>query len=218
MTKKTRQLLASVVLIAGIGLTSVTTAHAADEGTASTTQSTTGNVTLTAGEDPENPGAGGVTLKAAPYVTVPSTEIDGKDQTISGTIDAGAHTGTNDGKLTVVNAGHKTSWDVQVAAEKFASSDGDIIGGSTLTLSGGKVVAAGTSQLPSDLSTSLIFNTGSATANQKVIGATYNAESKEGVGSFDTTYDTAKLDLKAGNVAGDYQSTLTWTLTNTPQA
>lgn len=215
MTKKTLQLLASVALVAGMGMASVTTAHAADSTTG--TAETTGNVTLTA-DDGEEGGnnAGGIVLKEAPWITMPSTEINGEDQTVAATVDASKNGGGNDGKLQVVNAGHKSNWNVQVGATAFASGD-DTLGASTLTLSGGKVASVGTSTLPSSVSTALTFNGGSVTPNQDVVGATYNANTKEGVGTFDTTYTGGQLDLKAGNVAGAYESTITWTLTNTPQ-
>lgn len=217
MTKKTLQLLASVALVAGMGFASITTASA---DTSTGTASTTGNVSLTAGEtDPENPGdAGGITLKAVPFITVPATEIDGTDQEIAATVDATAKSGDKAGKVQVVNAGHKSDWTVQVASTAF-KSDADTMNASTLTMGTATVAPEATDNtttLPSLVNSAISFNTGEDNANQDVVGATYDTDTKEGVGTFNTTYAGTKLNLKAGNVAGDYASTLTWTLTNTP--
>lgn len=219
MTKKTLQLLASVAVVAGLGFTGVT---ANADSTTSTGTTTTGNVTLTAGTtDPDNPGgdAGGINLKTVPYVNVPSTAITGSDQSVTGTVSATESGTSNDGVVQVVNPGHKSDWTVQVAATAFKSSD-DTMNASTLVLGTPTIANAdtdGTGVAPSTLNQAITFNTGETTANQNVEAADYSTN-KEGVGTWNTTYSGATLNLKAGNVAGAYQSTLTWTLTNTPTA
>lgn len=220
MTKKTLQLLATVALVTGMGLVSATTAHAADN-TANVT--TTGNVTLTADDGEEGGGgnAGGIVLKKTPWITVPSSKINGSDQTIAATVDSALSSGDGNGAVQVVNAGHKSSWKVQLANTVFTDPDSkDVMNASTLDFGAATLKAvddtANATTAPSLVNQGLSLNTGSATQNQDVVGATYTTDSKEGVGTFNTTYSGAKLNLKAGNVAGNYQSTLTWTLTNTP--
>lgn len=219
MTKKTLQLLATVALVTGMGLASATTAHAADTDNTGTA-TTSGNVTLTAGDGEEGGGnAGGINLKSAPWINIPSTEINGKYQEIP------AYVNTSDtlskdynGQVQVVNPGKKSDWNVQVQADKFTTADGkDALNASTLVLSGVKVAAneANNAGLAPSLVNNLTFNTGDATANQTVVAADY-ATNKEGVGTWNTTYAGATLNLSAGNVAGEYKSNLTWTLTNTP--
>lgn len=219
MTKKTLQLLATVALVTGMGWASATTAHAADD---TGTATTSGNVTLTADDGEEGGGnAGGIILKSTPWITVPSSKINGSDQTIDATVDSALSNGDGKGTVQVVNAGHKSSWKVQLANTVFTDPESkDVMNASTLNFGAATVQAVGDTEnattAPSLVNQGLSLNTGSATQNQDVVGATYTAASKEGVGTFNTTYSGAKLNLKAGNVAGNYQSTLTWTLTNTP--
>ncbi|KJW12946.1 WxL domain-containing protein [Levilactobacillus spicheri] len=211
MTKKTLQLLATVALVTGMGLASATTAHAAD--TTGGTATTSGNVALTADGD-EGGSTGGVKLAAAPNVSVPETKMDGGDQTIKGFVSSAALGETNDGVVTAINAGHKTDWQVQVASSPFVSGS-DTMNASTLVMTGTDATTTGTGVAPSTLNQAITFNTGSATPNQNVMTADYTNKG-EGVGTWSMNYSGATLNLKAGNVAGNYASTLTWTLTNTP--
>ncbi|WP_056963552.1 WxL domain-containing protein [Levilactobacillus spicheri] len=210
MTKKTLQLLATVALVTGMGLASATTAHAADT---TGTATTSGNVALTA-EGDEGGATGGVKLAAAPNVSLPDTQMNGGDQTIEGFVSAAALGKANDGVVTAINAGHKTDWQVQVASSPFVSGS-DTMNASTLVMTGTNATTTGTGVAPSTLNKAITFNTGSTTPNQNVMTADYTNKG-EGVGTWSMNYSGATLSLKAGNVAGNYASTLTWTLTNTP--
>jgi len=211
MTKKTLQLLASVAVIAGLGLANVVTASAADA--TPSTQGTTANIELT-GDDDEEGTSGGILLKQAPTINFDKTEMNGEKQVIEGSIED---------KITVVNPGRDTGWNIVVSSSGMKRADAATnLLGSTYTISADAltndnavegVESSVASKIASDpvFATSLTFDTES-TPNQTV----GNAAANGGLGTWNQTYKDATLNLSGGNIVGVYNDNLTWSLMNTP--
>lgn len=227
MTKKTLQLIATLALAAGFGLTTVT-ANAADTTDSQTTNATVG---LTAGTtDPDGPHSGAVRLVAAPDLVfgdkTDGTPITGAAQTINAssiTTNANSSnvTTTDDNKVAiedsdvaVVNPGTSDAWKVDVKADNFVKT-----GATSTTLLGAKINFNG----------AVATNNADASVNPAVAaspaitagGASdtiLSAANGSGVGTWMNrlTKDT-NLTIAGGNVAGTYTSNLTWTISNTPE-
>ncbi len=230
MTKKTLQLLASAALVAGLGFTTITANADATSGVGS--QTTTAKVTL----DSKGSGDGGnvagkLALTSAPDVTFAGGTLDGTNALdLAGTFEKGANsadTSAAAGAVTVVDPGTASGWNVQVKNTAMANDDSNASGASAqitggnftfsnavLASSDGATANAAVQDI-SDLSNkadTVQFNT-EGTANQNI----FHAESGNGVGTWANTYNAASLHVPAGNAKGSYTSTLTWTLTNTPE-
>ncbi|RRK10255.1 WxL domain-containing protein [Lactiplantibacillus garii] len=151
-----------------------------------------------------------------------SQDEENKDITLDQVpgVDLGSHVNQNatktytadavDGAIKVTNPGNTDGWKVQVAGTDF--KDGDkVLRGAKLTFANGKTTADDTENA-SDLPTSDTITVN--TNNQSIVTAAVN----EGIGEFTTTHDKADVSLlvPAGNSAGAYKSTLTWTLSNAP--
>ncbi|MFC6290401.1 WxL domain-containing protein [Levilactobacillus angrenensis] len=229
MTKKTLQLLASVALVAGLGMTTVT-ANAADVTADSGSVDTTAKVTLNAGDsstDGNGDGDGGnvagaLAITSAPDVDFGSGTLNGtSDTTLTGTIANGTNSHNDEatpGAVTVVDPGTASGWNVQVSNSQMVNTaDGATgaaksIAGGTFTYGGAVLTGSTTDNAAVQDATSVKFDT-AGTANQNV----FHAEAGNGVGTWANTYKSANLVVPAGNAAGSYESTLTWTLTNTPE-
>ncbi|AYM03905.1 WxL domain-containing protein [Levilactobacillus yiduensis] len=233
MTKKTLQLLASVALVAGLGMTTVT-ANAAGT-TSSGSVGTTAKVQLDsngAGDNGDGDGgnvAGSLAITSAPDVDFGTGTIDGKTATILKDKALSQGEESHDkaaaaGAVTVVDPGTASGWRVQVSSKPLTSTIGGtgaaaaILGG-TFTYDNG-VVAGGVTNTKTEVvenpatqdATSLKFNS-EGTDNQNV----YHAATGSGVGTWTNTYKSASMTIPAGNAAGSYSADLTWTLTNSPE-
>lgn len=158
---------------------------------------TTAKVGLT--EDPDN---NTVKLTNAPNVDFGSDAIGAKELNLPAM--------TVDDPITVENPGLADGWTVQVAGTSF-------VNGST-TLKGAKfnfTKGAITSEDPNNQSGD---PTGKDVKVSDDATTIFSADKGAGIGTWSSTYATSNvtLDIPAGNVAGDYTSTLTWTLVNTP--
>jgi len=110
----------------------------------------------------------------------------------------------------VHNPGNAEGWDVQVKRSAFTSDKGELKA-AVLAFENGKVT-------PDDHT--------NASTLPKVSNIEVNEDTKslltagagEGVGAFSLKHNNADvtLTIPAGNVAGKYKSTLTWTLANAP--
>lgn len=233
MTTKTLQVLASVALVAGLGLTTVT-AHADKAGTTGT-QDTTAKVTLDsngAGDNGNNGNgdgdgsnvAGSLAITSAPDVTFANGTLDGKTALdLDGTFVKGANSWKDAGlgAVAVVDPGTASGWQVQVSNTAMTN---DVAGttGAAASIQGGTINYKGAkvSSLDSGTDNGAVLDTDAlalptaGTSNVKV----YNAPKGAGVGTWLDTFSTADLTVPAGNAAGSYTSTLTWTLTNSPEA
>ncbi|PRO93804.1 WxL domain-containing protein [Lactiplantibacillus pentosus] len=143
-----------------------------------------------------------ITLDEAPALDIGTVTIDNTTQTKT------ADTVT--GSVKVTNPGNTDGWSVQVAGSKFLNGSQELRG-AALTFKNASVTAddeANASKNPT--APDVTVNE----SNQMILGAVAN----EGIGKFTSAY--AKTDVSllvpAGNSAGAYTSTLTWTLGNAP--
>lgn len=225
MTKKTLQLIATVALAAGFGFTTVT-ANAADTGTDS--QSTTATVGLTAGTtDPDGPHSGSIALTSAPDIDFGKTnEIKPTELNLAGTFakNAGSTDQTaNANSVTVNNPGVTDTWSVSVAASAFKNTDTSVAAdaansqliGAKIAFAGkvGTTNAAGITKNPAIANENFTLDATGAQTSQPVLHADTNGY---GVGTWTNDFSSATLQVPAGQVAGTYASTLTWTISNTP--
>jgi hypothetical protein len=162
--------------------------------TSDTAATTKGSIELTTG--------GAITLNQAP-------DLDFGTKPISTT--ATTYTTKGSAPIQVTNPGFTSGWSVSVAASKFTTGKYDLKG-AELTVNVKNIAAAddsNTSTSP-DAPHNVIATDDSAVT---VLSAATDA----GVGVWNDSWDTVTLSVPAGNVAGDYTSTLTWTLADAPQ-
>lgn len=228
MTKKTLQFVAAAAMVAGLGFGSVSTAFAATpsdsaSGTNTGSLHTTAKVSLTAGStsggdngDGGHAGDGALALVTAPSYTIKGGELGGsKALKLAGTADGNTPVQT-------VNPGLKTNWGVTVKSSQFATTTGTELQGAVLTLTKtGIASSTGSASSTAPTAEDSIALNGDGTSEQSVVKATGNenitGDAKAvGVGTWNTNFDTASLDVPDGNTAGDYTSNLTWTLKNAP--
>lgn len=188
MKKYVGTLLAGVTLMAALPMA----AMAADN--TSTTEAT-----INLSQDEENKD---ITLDQVPGVNLGSHV--NKNTTTTYNAD------TIDGAIKVTNPGNDSGWSVQVNASDFADGS-KTLRGAKLTFANGTTTAddeQNASKLPTSPDVTL------NTSNQTIV----TADAEEGIGHFTTTHtqDNVSLLVPAGNSAGAYASTLTWTLTNAP--
>ncbi|WP_125570838.1 WxL domain-containing protein [Lacticaseibacillus songhuajiangensis] len=200
MKKNIFAITAAAALVLNIAATSVTT-FAADNN--STSKTTTGHINLTT---KSNDGKGeemGITLDKVPTIEFGTHTISAKDQT---------YEATSVTDLQVTNPGYDSGWDVTMAAGPFKSTDDT----SAAELRGAILkLGAGATTDPNGNSSAASVNAfdGNNSKAQSVFTA---VDGTQGVGAnIDSfTPDKATLFVPAGNVAGDYTSTLTWTLSS----
>lgn len=226
MTKKTLQLLATVAAVAGMSLATVTAN--ADDTVKSGTQTTTAKVSLTAGSDTSTDGngngdAGGIKLTNVPNIDFGTQELDGKtafnlDGKLSGNNEAANQA------VTVVNPGIGTGWNVQVRNDAMKSGATTLMA-STISLTPGAATPGAGSEDTN--STRASDSTAQLSAAPTFDEAKLNTEGSEnqpvatavvggGLGTWNMNYKSANLQVNPRNVAGDYSTTLTWTITNAP--
>ena len=227
MTKKTLQLLATVAAVAGMSLATVTAN--ADDTVKSGTQTTTAKVSLTAGSDTSTDGngngdAGGIKLTNVPNIDFGTQELDGKtafnlDGKLSGNNEAASQA------VTVVNPGIGTGWNVQVRNDAMKSASDTTLMASTISLTA-KDATPGAGSADTN-STRASDSTAELSAEPTFVSTALNTQGSEnqkvaaaavggGLGTWNMNYSKANLQVNPRNVAGDYSTTLTWTITNAP--
>ncbi|AVW11568.1 WxL domain-containing protein [Lactiplantibacillus paraplantarum] len=158
----------------------------------------TTEATVTLEQDPENKD---ITLDEIPAVNFGTQKIINDSKTYDAT------TVTND--LKVTNPGNTDGWSVQVRGTKFMADQRELRG-ATLTFAKVDATADDTGNQSKATANEVTINE----SDQAIMAATAN----EGIGKFTSKYATDKVSLliPAGNAAGAYKSTLTWTLGNAP--
>lgn len=226
MTKKTLQLIATVALAAGFGFTTVT----ANADTTDNQQSTNASVTLTPGSG-SGVHDGAVELTAAPDLAFGSHEVTGKADTFKITPAAGITNGSSStntaakaGDVEVVNSGSDAGWNVTVAASNFTDSSDTTnvktLLGATIDLNGTPATdnAAGNTVKPATIGSAAAGATAVTTVTPGAANGVpvLNAAANNGYGTWQNRISDATLNIAGGNAAGEYSSTLTWTIANTP--
>lgn len=203
--KKNIFAITAAALVLNIAATSVTTfaddTKPADTTTAQTGAKTNAKAKLTDTDDKGNKNT--ITLDKAPSIDFGSKQITStgaKFDTAVSIADV----------LQVSNPGVDSGWSVSLAASAF-TGNGKTLKGATFTLKAGTPDLNNTNSAkatPDDYS-----NVAGAGQAGTVLSA---ADGTQGVGVNTDTYDkaNASLDVPAGNVAGDYTATLTWTLSD----
>ncbi|MBW1622247.1 WxL domain-containing protein [Lactiplantibacillus plantarum] len=144
-----------------------------------------------------------ITLDQAPGVSFGTEKITNDSKTY----DAKNVTGD----LKVTNPGNTDGWLVQVKGSKFMNAD------DTRELRGAALTFAqvnATADDANNISKAKAYKVDITDQNQIIM----DAEANEGIGKFTSKYATNEVSLliPAGNTAGAYTSTLTWTLGNAP--
>ncbi|BDZ32251.1 WxL domain-containing protein [Lactiplantibacillus sp. WILCCON 0030] len=185
-------------LIAGMSLFAVLplAAQAADT---DTQKDTTAEINLTQDETAKE-----ITLEKAPTINLGEhvNDLASQDYTAEEVTDL----------VEVKNPGNISGWHVGVSATAFQTSGSTgTLRGAALTFKKGTVAAAdnnNASKAPTAKEVTI------NTESQPILSADEN----EGIGVYDMSHTTDQVSLlvPAGNSAGAYKSTLTWTLSNAP--
>jgi len=193
MKKYVGTLIAGITLVAGLPLSAMA-ADTAD------TQSTKAQVELS--QDTTDPGKNAVTLDQAPGVDFGSQTIDNSTTTY----DADSVSDS----IKVTNPGNTEGWSVSVSGTDFTDKT-KTLKGAVLSFKDAEVSADDTANVSNHPTSSQVDVNAD---NQTILGA--NAD--EGIGKFTAGYtkENVQLLVPAGNSAGSYSSTLTWTLGNAP--
>lgn len=177
------------------------------------TATTTAKINLTAGD---------LKIVQAPDIDFGQQKIDANDSTYT------AKTVTPN--LQVLNAGHDQDWSVSLKVGDFIGSKGRTLKGASMRF----VQIDGDDGSTEDKYITTTADNMSGAPDGTGSGMTYAAGGDEngifaaaqqnsvdgtpvGIGLWTSTYAKVTLDVPAGNVQGDYSSTLTWTLNNAPQ-
>ncbi len=204
MKKNIFAITAAAALVLNIAATSVTAFAAEGDDTTVAAQkgaTTNAKAKLTDTDDKGNKNA--ITLDKAPNIDFGSKQITSTGAKFDGAVSI-------DDVLQVSNPGVDSGWSVSLAASAF-TGNGKTLKGATFTLKAGTPDLNNTNSAkatPDDYS-----NVAGAGQAGTVLSA---ADGTQGVGVNTDTYDkaNASLDVPAGNVAGDYTATLTWTLSD----
>lgn len=207
MTKTTVKFAAIAALVAGLGLVSATTANAADFGTTANGGSTTAKTTLEASDT--TAGDKGVVLKSAPDINFGTIKLDG------GAVNSTAADTSVTDTLTVVNAGHKDGWNVQVQNTAMTSGS-DTLTGATITLP----TVTPSNGVVGDTSVGATTKVELPGAGSQGATNVMTAPAKGGVGTWNADYSSTKptLSVPANSVEGEYTSSLTWSLVDSVKA
>lgn len=184
-------------LVLGVSTSGVVVNAAPISGSGSTTTARVGLKT----EDTDK-----VTLTNAPDIDFGSQKIGTGALTLNAT-----NIDDDYDDITVSNPGLGTGWIVQVTATPFENEGEQKLEGAELKFATGVPKAEdGNNQSTAPTGAAITLNE----STQTVFSAAANA----GIGIWNNTYSNADftLDIPAGNAAGDYTSTLTWTLADTP--
>ncbi|MCH4124222.1 MAG: WxL domain-containing protein [Levilactobacillus sp.] len=233
MTKKTLQLLASVALVAGLGMTTVTANASKESGQG--TQDTTAKVTLNSdngagdnGNDGNGDGdgtnvAGNLAIVSAPDVTFENGTINGQEAlSLKGTFSTSENSWKDKGlgAVAVVDPGTASGWKVLASNTVMKNDDTSITTGAAAAIQGGTIHYTGATLSSLDSGDANPATVDNETVSLPTAGTdnvpVYSANTGNGVGTWLDTFSGASLTVPAGNAAGSYTSTVTWTLSNTP--
>jgi hypothetical protein len=207
MKKNIFAITAAAALVLNIAATSVTAfAAEGDDATPAAQKgaNTDAKAKLTDTDDKGNKNA--ITLDKAPSIDFGSKQITSTGAKFDGAVSIAD-------VLQVSNPGVDSGWSVSLAASDF-TGNGKTLKGATFSLKAGATSLGQGTQ--SDPATPAAYsNVQGSNQAATVLSA---ADGTQGVGVNTDTYDkaNASLDVPAGNVAGDYTATLTWTLSDAP--
>lgn len=211
----------SAVLGLNLGITSVLADESGDTGTKSATSKS--NITLTASgddsdpvapivpDDPSNPTGqtGPLTIDNASTLNFGTQEISSKEEvytttTVNPNVQVSDHRGTGAG------------WTLQVSLSKFTTSANKELKGAVLTLPAGEMKTTDDNVSAPATASVVTLNADGTATNATVMSAAAN----QGMGTWADSFDQSgvKLTVPAGNLAGAYSSTLTWSLVDAPQS
>lgn len=149
---------------------------------------------------------GGITLSA------PSFQFG----TVAASANDTSYTSTSTGYLKIANAGNGAGYTVTVTASSFKAEGGAALKNAQLILNNNEANLSNddtnnVSKLPTPVTSELKLITSSPVT-------VLSAAAGEGVGAYTKAYsgNDVHLEVPAGNIAGKYTSTLTWTLGNAP--
>ncbi|PEF42455.1 peptidase [Bacillus cereus] len=115
------------------------------------------------------------------------------------------------------NRGEGQGWTLQVTSTSFKDINDDtkILKGAVVSLPAGKMKTTEGNVSKEPTPKAVVLDTDSPLTQ-----AIMTAEQNEGMGTWIDSFDAnqVKIDVPGGNYAGEYVSTLTWTLLDVPQA
>lgn len=165
-------------------------------------ETTTAKVSLT--QDPDAK----LALTKAPTIEFESSKIGADALHLKAT--------SVDDDITVENPGLANGWQVSVASSSFTSSSSTTLTGAELKFAAGTVYADDGN--PSTAPKSSAVTLGGKDNPTGTSSLIFDAVQGAGLGTWYNKHalSDVTLDIPAGNVAGDYSSDLTWTLTDAP--
>lgn len=220
--KKNNLFIASAALIAlGSSVIAPISAHAAD-----TNPTSTGKVTLTAGDttkptdpvdplvpaDPENPGTGQVGDLTIDFVR----NVDfGKDNALTGNQQTIANTNKQTYVQVTDKRGTGTGWQLNVTGSEMKSAT-HTLAGAKITLPKGTTESKDVTNTAAPTSAAVEIALDGKAAAMPVMTAAKDT----GLGTWTDvmTPEDIKLSVPSNAYVGDYTTTLTWTLTNSATA
>ncbi|KRM55832.1 WxL domain-containing protein [Lacticaseibacillus sharpeae] len=190
----------TVLMFATAALAALSLSAVAGNKVSAATKDTTAKITLTA-DKTSGDKSGDLQLVSAPGFDFGSVELKADTDT---TADADGDT-----TLSVLNPGLAEGWGVTAKATEFTGASGKLSGAvlSLTTTRDAKTEAEG--------ATSADISKDGSTVLNATFGARKNSDGYVGVGTSNSTAK-AHISVPAGNVTGDYSSTITWTLTADP--
>lgn len=211
-----KQLMTFGIAVVGAGIFSVQPVFAAtttDSPNLTSAATTKASIDLTAGD---------LKIVQAPDIDFGQQQIDATDKTYRAT--------SVTPNLQVLNAGHDQDWTVSLQVGDFVSSKGRPLKGGSLNFVqiDGDDVNSEANHVTSTADNMSVAPDGTGTGTTYVAGGDaagiFSASQQNsvdgvpvGIGLWTSTYAKVTLNVLAGNVEGDYSSTLTWTLNNAPQ-
>ncbi|WP_207696039.1 hypothetical protein DOK67_0000597 [Enterococcus sp. DIV0212c] len=164
-------------------------------------------------EDPENPGEGGtgqignLTIDMITNLDFGTFKLTSKETTVTPNKDKTKNPMTQ----VTDKRGTGAGWTLDVAMSEFKSKDKKTLKGAKLTIPKGELKTNNVDKAFAPENFEVSVNDEAQTimtaAKDKGLGTWANSYSKE----------ETKLTIPAGNFAGEYGSTLTWTLSNAPK-
>lgn len=164
-------------------------------------------------EDPDNPGDGGtgqtgnLTIDIVTNLDFGSFKLTPEATTVT----ANEDNKVNPTAQVTDKRGTGAGWTLDVAISDFTSKDSHILKGAELSVPKGELKTNNMDQTLAPNTFALVLNKDPQTI--------MSADKDKGLGTWADSYDKKEttLSIPAGNYAGQYGSTMTWTLSNAPK-
>ncbi|MFW5438185.1 WxL domain-containing protein [Paenibacillus apiarius] len=215
-------LLLSAILLFATPAATPTAASAEASSAKASSATSQGSITITPGDtitppiDPSEPGgetgtSGALTIDNVAPLLFDSHKLSGGDVTYTTTT-------TNPNVQVTDIRGTGAGWTLQVSATPFKDkTDGTkVLKGAVVTLPVGTLVTTLANVSTAPTANKVQLSTDSdITAPQNLMAATANT----GLGTWVDKFDASQVTIQvpAGNLTGDYESTLSWSLLDAPQ-